>query len=916
MQEQYSLQPIVFLGPSLSFEYARRILPKAEFRPPIKRGDLEGIIAPAIVGIIDGVFGESLAISPGEIRDAISRGVTIYGAGSMGALRASEIPKMIGVGRIYDMYKSGEIERDDEVALLFLPGTFQPMTVPMINLRYGVERLVRSTTLSREDGIALIEACQKLHFKERTYKTIINNSSLAHNKDADDIVKLLRNFDLKREDAQFLLEMLSNLKVPISDVNSATGRSISQEVLINAISNDKKEGDILIWESGDIINRNDLVRFLHMTGRFECVVRNTLARFAIAGTPLRSNISGTKSNGSVSGYTDAQNLLDVTRLIWGWESPEESEVTLKDLGLSLFDIAPSLESEVLCKQIVASFGLQSTVLFEKALQTELWMNDLMLKREVMRLGAMQYFSKEGKMTGPITEFEMEDAKRTICRLRMGMQWAIVSNDLRVFGVEESEQEEMIKELAFARRKARMMIDETTERTITSKISQLHMSWQDAFPQFTNSIKAEGSLRFSLSTSEAMKIGEIIAKQIGINRIGMIGELDTLGIHIAQAFGDRSGWSASFSSGKAETRDGARIGSIMEEVEIHAQDSFSPPLRMFESFNKIDRSVNLINPSTLDLPYDSRYSEKLEIEWTTTFDLLESREVLVPSASLTGERVANDIFYSPRLGGKIFSSSGLGSGFSFAEATVHASAELIERHAVKLAELALDNPMDSIRQFKFIEHKSLPETPLRIVEKYKNAGMSIRILDITPDIKIPTFYVRVYDDPFVSESSTTSDGFACHPDPEVAITMALLEAAQTKAGVIAGGREDYSLQARSLGRHERPRTMLPEAQVFWFCNDRPMRQFTEVKGFITRDILEELKWIIDRVHNAGLRHFIVTDIGNERIKPAFAVRVIIPGIESTNPLFTGERARAVLLGDLFPTDLTEMQCYKNKIYSNG
>ena len=36
-------------------------------------------------------------------------------------------------------------------------------------------------------------------------------------------------------------------------------------------------------------------------------------------------------------------------------------------------------------------------------------------------------------------------------------------------------------------------------------------------------------------------------------------------------------------------------------------------------------------------------------------------------------------------------------------------------------------------------------------------MCVRILDITSDIAVPTFYARVFDDPFKSEASTSSMG---------------------------------------------------------------------------------------------------------------------------------------------------------------
>ena len=307
-----------------------------------------------------------------------------------------------------------------------------------------------------------------------------------------------------------------------------------------------------------------------------------------------------------------------------------------------------------------------------------------------------------------------------------------------------------------------------------------------------------------------------------------------------------------------------------------------------------------DPATLGLPYDSRYTPDQPMEWAETIDLITGRPMLLPLASLCGERQPNDIFYSPRLGGKVFSSSGLASGFTLAEAAVHAAAECVERHAQRLAEIELDNPGGvGLRQFWFVEEDSLPETPLRLVRRYQQAAMSVRILDMTSDIAVPSFYVRVFEDPFHGQASTSSDGFACHPDPAVAVTMALLEAAQTKAGFIAGGREDYSLQARSLGRHERPRTSVAASQVFWFSGDRPARPLSSTVGLVTRDILAELEWLAQRVADAGYPHLLVTDFTTPRIAPAHAVRVIIPQTETTNPMNTGPRARVTCIRDLLP-----------------
>ena len=117
---------VVFTGPRLSVEKAKAILPGAEYRPPIVRGDLNSLPAGTkVVGIIDGVFFSESAIAHKEIIAVMKKGVQVYGSSSMGALRAAELAEfgMIGVGRVYECYRSGRIVKDDEVAVTFSPVT-------------------------------------------------------------------------------------------------------------------------------------------------------------------------------------------------------------------------------------------------------------------------------------------------------------------------------------------------------------------------------------------------------------------------------------------------------------------------------------------------------------------------------------------------------------------------------------------------------------------------------------------------------------------------------------------------------------------------------------------------------------------------------------------------------------------------
>src|SRR3990172_2705110 len=118
------MKPVVYTGTSISHSDARKIL-DADYRAPVRRHDLRRILAlaspPEIIGIIDGVFFDNAAVAHREIIEALKSGIIIVGGGSMGALRASELESygMIGVGKVFEMYRNGVIEADDEVAVTF-----------------------------------------------------------------------------------------------------------------------------------------------------------------------------------------------------------------------------------------------------------------------------------------------------------------------------------------------------------------------------------------------------------------------------------------------------------------------------------------------------------------------------------------------------------------------------------------------------------------------------------------------------------------------------------------------------------------------------------------------------------------------------------------------------------------------------
>src|SRR3954469_15630639 len=110
----------IFTGPTLTAEAVRAEL-DAVCLPPVAQGDVYriGLRKPRAIGIIDGYFERLPAVWHKEILWAMSQGIHVFGSASMGALRASELAPfgMEGVGKIFEAYRDGVLEDDDEVAV-------------------------------------------------------------------------------------------------------------------------------------------------------------------------------------------------------------------------------------------------------------------------------------------------------------------------------------------------------------------------------------------------------------------------------------------------------------------------------------------------------------------------------------------------------------------------------------------------------------------------------------------------------------------------------------------------------------------------------------------------------------------------------------------------------------------------------
>ena len=165
----------------------------ADVFPPIKRGDLLNPMMGKydVIGIIDGVFLQNTAVWHREILYRLKEGKVIFGAGSMGALRASELDVhgMIGVGEVYKLYKEGVIVDDDEVAVTF-DENFNQISFSLVSFRFMVKNAAEKALISKEEGDLLIKVAKSLYYPLRTFRNVLDRVNFDEEKKEKRLLEL------------------------------------------------------------------------------------------------------------------------------------------------------------------------------------------------------------------------------------------------------------------------------------------------------------------------------------------------------------------------------------------------------------------------------------------------------------------------------------------------------------------------------------------------------------------------------------------------------------------------------------------------------------------------------------------------------------------------------------------------------
>lgn len=326
----------------------------------------------------------------------------------------------------------------------------------------------------------------------------------------------------------------------------------------------------------------------------------------------------------------------------------------------------------------------------------------------------------------------------------------------------------------------------------------------------------------------------VLPRVGISRVADVTALDRLGIPVYQAVRPDS-LSISVSQGKGATREAARVSAAMESIE-HWHAERLDDLPQVEMSIREMSYANAIAAEHLPWWNEPSFFDAAPLSWLRAQPLGGAREGWLPRSMVELDfRICEAL--TPRC--FYLSSNGLASGNCREEALVHGFCELIERHALFAARVEPDRKMP-------VDPETVTSADCRqIIDRMRHANMKLGIFDVSCDIPLPVFFVELVGD----DLGRLWIGSGCHPTPEIALSRALTEAAQSRLTSISGARDDLVLQApwqaaTPHGAHERYRE--PE----------PRRQFDEIQGFASERVADDLRWVVERLEERGHQTFFV------------------------------------------------------------
>ena len=347
-----------------------------------------------------------------------------------------------------------------------------------------------------------------------------------------------------------------------------------------------------------------------------------------------------------------------------------------------------------------------------------------------------------------------------------------------------------------------------------------------------------------------RIRPLLAR-FGITRVADVTALDRLGIPVFQAIRPASR-NITVSQGKAPSPMAARVSAAMESIELYHAEDLSG-LAQTELTLQETASIHPIAAESLLWLEGVPRLDGRPMPWVEAVSLASGEGAWLPR-----EMLELDFTLQPRLCPRTLrrTSNGLASGNCREEALLHALCELIERHGLYLAEVGPG------RRRPLGEGSIDCSVCRELIGKLRRAGARLAVFDLTWESGVPVVAAELC----LPDLPRIFSGSGCHPAPEVALSRALTEAAQSRLTVISGARDDLEPEMAVAAAYEAYES---------FAEPEPRRSFAELPSVAGDDVAGDLALVVERLTALGHEPFAVDLTRGEIGIPV--VRVFAPGL---------------------------------------
>ena len=243
---------VLFAGPSLAgvIDEVQRDDPELIIAGPVVWGDVAKAVldGATTIGIVDGCFEQTRSVWHKEILFALSEGVSVAGAASMGALRAAECAQfgMIGIGQVFQMYHSGELVDDSDVALVHATHEFgyQPLSEPRVNILATLDAMRADKMISTLEWQSAKTAARRTHYAELNFSSVLGSLPIIELRRVQRLIAWANQHrvNTKQQDAMQLVEWI---KLPETKFAPPGDWSFSQSSQWRAMISDIKNATAL-----------------------------------------------------------------------------------------------------------------------------------------------------------------------------------------------------------------------------------------------------------------------------------------------------------------------------------------------------------------------------------------------------------------------------------------------------------------------------------------------------------------------------------------------------------------------------------------------------------------------------------------------------------------------------------------------